>query len=201
MSEQILLVAQLRDSSGTGNSRELRRNKQIPAIVYGGKTPVGIALDEKETLKYYSKGMLNSAIVEIELNNKSKMRAIVREIQLDPLSDLPIHIDFQEIFSGVPVKINVRVKTINAEICPGLKKGGVLNLAVKNIPCMCDPDKLIRKLEIDLKELEIGGALHAHEINMPESLHPINKNNFTILRISGRAEEETASKAPAAGGK
>ena len=197
MTETITFSAEYKDKKGKGAARELRIQHRIPAIVYGGKEEVMLSLLSKDFVKEYSKGNIQSRLVELELGGK-KITVIPREVQTHPVTDAPVHIDFQEVTEGTVIKVAIHVKVLNEEKCPGIKKGGVLNVVQRFISFHCRPDSIPKHLSIDISGLEIGRSLHINDITLPSGIKPIDKSNFVILSISGRAEEKEGASETAA---
>jgi large subunit ribosomal protein L25 len=197
MTEHAVFSAELKNDKGTGAARAVRAQNRIPAIVYGGVTQTMISLPLKEFVKEYNKGNIQSKIFELDLGSK-KITVIPREVQTHPVTDVPEHVDFQEITEDTLIKVAIHVKAINDDKCPGIKKGGVMNIAQRVINFRCRPNSIPKHLEVDVSGLEIGYNVHINDIKLPTGITPIDKTNFVILSISGRAEEkEVAAEASA----
>lgn len=121
---------------------------------------------------------------------KEVLKVIPREVQTDPVTDNPIHVDFQLVNENIPIKVSVRVKVINQDKSPGIKKGGVLNIVKRNIALNCIPRNIPRYLEIDVSGFEIGQNIHINDIKLADGVSPVEHGNFTVLTITGRVEEE-----------
>ena len=186
---ELVLVGEVKKESGTGSSRALRREGKLPAIIYGFNENHMISLVYKDFLKEYLKGNLLSKLMNIELGKKS-LKVIPRDVQIDPLSDDPIHVDFQLIKDSIAIKVAVKVKVINKDKSPGIKRGGILNVVKKHINLNCIPKNIPEYLEIDVSGFEIGKNIHISDIKLPEGVVPVDKDNFTILTIAGRVEEQ-----------
>jgi len=188
MSELILLGEEKR-KQGTGNSRALRRNQRIPGVVYGFNENYTISLAYQDFIREYQKGNLLSKSISLQINSKL-LRVITREIQIDPLSDNPIHVDFQLIKEGSLVRVPARVRIKNVDRSPGIKKGGVLNIVKKYIDFNCTSQNILHHLEIDISGFEIGRNICINDVHLPQGVSPVDKDNFTIVTISGRSEEK-----------
>jgi large subunit ribosomal protein L25 len=187
---ELIFATEERKGSGTGSSRAIRRDGKIPAVVYGFNENYSISIDYKEFLKEYHKSNLLSKLYDMQVGKK-KLKVIPREVQIDPVSDNPIHIDFQLIKEDVPVKISVRVKVINQDKSPGIKRGGVLNIVKRIIRLNCIPKKIPEFLEVDVSGFEIGQNVHISDLKLEDGVVPIAHDNFTIVTIaSGRTEEK-----------
>jgi large subunit ribosomal protein L25 len=190
---KLIFVSEERKKSGTGSARDLRRKGKLPAIIYGAGQNYTVSLIYKELLKEYHKGGLLSRLVNIRLGEKI-LQVIPRDVQIDPISDNPIHADFQLVQDNTPITVNVRVKVVNQDKSPGIKKGGILNLVKKYIRLNCMPKDIPRYLEVDISGFEIGKNVHINNIKLPDGIITVDKNNFTILTIAGRVEEKDDDK-------
>lgn len=197
MAEAIELKAWARARTGTGGARAERREGRIPGIVYGGKdAPQNIALETKELTKQIQKGHFQSNIYMLDMDG-SKIRVIPRDVQVDPIRDNPLHVDFLRLAKDATVDVDVPVHFLNEAASPGLKRGGVLNIVRHDIPVRCPADRIPEFIEIDLTGLEIGDSIHISAVELPEGAVPtITDRDFTVATIAGRtAEEETTEEA------
>jgi large subunit ribosomal protein L25 len=195
------LKATARARAGKGAARQARREGKVPAVIYGdGKAPETIALDYHELWRQVLKGHFTSTVFEIEIEGK-KTRVIPRDLQVDPVKDQPIHVDFMRIGKDGRIRVEVPVRFVNEALSPGLKRGGVLNIVRHDIEITCPYDKIPAYFEVDLAGLEIGRSVHISAITLPEGVSPtIRDRDFTIATIAGavKAEEEEVAAAAAA---
>ena len=188
MSEIIALSAQKREGTGKGVARTLRREGNIPAIIYGGKEPeVCIATNLRDLTREYEKGHFTSKLIDLSVDGKV-IRVIAKSLQIDPVSDKPLHADFLRLVKGAKVRVFVPVRFLNADKSPGLKRGGVLNAVRRDIEFLCEPDAIPHQIAVDLNDLQIGDSVHISHIKLPEGVVPtITDRDFTIATIVGRA--------------
>jgi large subunit ribosomal protein L25 len=193
MAEAIELKAWARQSTGKGGARQVRRDGRLPGIVYGAdEAPQTIALESKAISKQIQTGHFQSTVFMLDVDG-TKTRVIPRDVQLDPVRDFPIHVDFMRLGKDALVSVDVPVHFLNELISPGLKRGGVLNVVRHDIPVRCPADRIPNAFEVDLKGLEIGDSIHISSIAMPEGVTPaITDRDFTIATIVGRTAEEAA---------
>jgi len=195
-SEIIALKATARPRAGKGAARQARREGNIPAVIYGDKqTPEIIALEFNELWKQILRGQFTLSVFDIDIAGKGKVRVIPRDVQLDPVKDFPVHVDFLRIGKDGIIRVAVPVKFINEALSPGLKRGGVLNIVRHEIEVFCPYDRIPAAFEIDLDGVEIGRSIHISSVNLPEGVSPVISNrDFTIATIAGvRKEEEAAA--------
>lgn len=196
MAEAIELKAWARGRTGTGGAREVRREGRVPGIIYGGKDePQNIALETKEISRQIQTGHFQSTIFMIDMEG-TKIRVIPRDVQLDPVRDFPLHVDFMRLAKDAQVSVDVPVHFLNEAASPGLKRGGALNVVRHDIPVRCPADSIPESFEIDLTGLEIGESIHISSVKMPEGVVPtITDRDFTIATIVGQKAEESEEEA------
>ena len=142
MADMIELKATARPRAGKGAARAVRREGKIPAVIYGDKKdPETIAIDENELWKTVTKGKFLSSVFQIDIGGR-KLRVLPRDVQLDPVKDRPVHVDFQRVAADGMIRVKVPVKFINELLSPGLKRGGVLNIVRHELELVCDADKI-----------------------------------------------------------
>ena len=190
------IEVQDREKAGKGASRALRRAGLVPGIVYGdNKEPTNIALDRVMLEKHLHSGGFTSKLFELQLGSR-KQRVLPREIQLHPVTDRPLHVDFLRIAAGAELAIEVAVNFVNEEECEGLKQGGVLNVVRHTVELLCPADAIPEFIEVDLKGYEIGDSVHIGSVKLPDGVTPtITDRDFTIATIAAptvhaEAEEE-----------
>jgi large subunit ribosomal protein L25 len=180
-----------RARSGTGGARAARRQALVPGIIYGnGEPPQTIALYSNELVNLMQRGRFLSTIIDLDLEG-AMTRVIPREVQLDPVNDKLVHVDFQRIGSGARIRVNVPVRFINEGLSPGLKRGGVLNIVRHEIEVTCPADTIPDHFEFNLEGLEIGRSIHISAIKLPEGVTPtIINRDFTVATVAGHKLEE-----------
>jgi large subunit ribosomal protein L25 len=200
MAEAIELKAWARAGTGKGGARGVRREGRIPGILYGGKEePQSIALETKQISKQIQTGHFQSTIFMLDIEG-TKTRVIPRGVQLDPVRDFPIHVDFMRLAKDALVTVDVPVHFLNEAASPGLKRGGVLNIVRHDIPVRCPADAIPDHFDVDLTGLEIGDSIHISAIALPERVTPtVTDRDFTVATIVGRASDEAPGAAAAEG--
>ncbi len=201
MAEVVEIPATARPRAGKGAARAVRRQGKVPAVIYGEKKePETIALDANELWKVVQRGRFLSTVLDINVDGQ-KRRVLPREIQLDPVKDLPIHVDFQRVGASDYVRVVVPVRFINEGASPGLKRGGVLNIVRHEIEVTCPPDRIPEAITVDLTGLEIGRSIHISSVPLGEGVQPTIKRDFTVATIAGKKVEESAGEGEGEGEK
>lgn len=198
MADVAALKAEPRQAGAKGAVRALRRDGRVPAIVYGrARAPVAISIDGKALHREYARGGFFSRLYDLALDG-DKVRVLAREVQLHPVSDAPLHVDFLHLTAETEVTVDVRVAFRNEEASPGLKRGGVLNVVRHTVALQCRADSIPELIEIDLAGLDIGDSVHISAVSLAEAVRPvISDRDFTIATIAAptvmieeEAEEE-----------
>ena len=183
--KEINLEVVNRKKIGKSNSKNLRNDGKVPAIIYGDKKESNyIFLEYLDIMKEMSKTGFFSTVFNLNINKK-KIKVLPREVQTDPLNNKPIHIDFLRVTPESKINISVPIIFINEDESPGLKSGGVLNTVRRDIDLICKIKNIPEKLEANLKDLEIGSVVHMSDIILPEGVLPvIADRDFTIATIA-----------------
>ena len=201
MAENKPLAATVRSGTGKGAARSVRREGRIPGVIYGGGDAAEpIALDYRELNKLIYAGHFLTTIFELDVGGV-KQRVIPRDYQLDPIKDQPLHVDFLRLKPGASLRVQVPVHFINQDICPGIKRGGSLNIVRHTIEMRVPADAIPEAVIADLASLQMNDSVHITAIPLPEGCRPTQRErDFTIATIAPPlvAAEEPAAATPAA---
>lgn len=200
MREVNTIAAEARSRAGKGTARATRLKGRVPGVIYGEKqTPELISVESRELLKEMQKGSFFSRLFTVDIGGKTE-RVLARDVQLDPVTDRPIHVDFQRIGKDSKVRIFIPVHFLEQEKSPGLKKGGVLNIVRHEVEFFVQPDNIPESISISLDGMDIGHSIHISAFELPKGIKAvIQDRDFTVATIAAPTkEEEAAPKAEAA---
>ncbi len=197
MSTVEVLSAQSRSHPGTGPARALRRQNRVPGIIYGdNQDPQMISVDGKTLRKEYESSNFFSKVFTLEIDNK-KQQVIAKDIQLHPVSDEPLHIDFQRVNKDSKIHVSVPITFIHEDKSPALKRGGALNVIIHALEIVCPPHSIPEKLVVDLTGVEMHHSILIERLKLPEgtkAAYPVRDNVLaTIVAPTGTTGEEAAS--------
>ena len=200
MAESVLNV-EVRERTGTGGARATRRQGKVPGVLYGGpRGPVPVAVDANAFRKSLYTGKLLGHLVTLKYGDETQP-VIARDVQFDPVTDVPVHFDLFRVEEHQMIKIAVPVHFRNQEASPGMKRGGALNIARHEVELMVPADEIPEELVADLTGLDIGDSVRISMLNLPKGAHPaIGGRDFVIATITGssaQASEEAAADAAA----
>ncbi len=198
MSQIHTLSAEPKERAGKGAARAARRAGRIPGVIYGAKqAPLMITLDPQEMKRELRGGSFFTTLFDVKVNGASE-RVLARDLQLHPVSDRPLHVDFLRVSTTTVVEVEVPCHFINEEESPGIKRGGVLNIVRHALELSCRADAIPNEIVIDLTGLDIGDSVHISQIHLPEGVKStITDRDFTVASIAApsvvREEEAEAA--------
>jgi len=195
MADVSSMSAEPRQAFGKGAARAARRAGLVPGVIYGtGLDTVSVAIDAKTFLLEYGKGGFFSRLYELELAGE-KMRVLPRDVQLHPVSDNPLHVDFLRLTADSRINVEVVVQFINDEESPGIKRGGVLNVVRHMVELNCRADSIPESITVDLTGLDIGASVHISHIDLPDGVTPtITDRDFTVATVAAPTVVEEEEK-------
>ncbi|MBM95919.1 MAG: 50S ribosomal protein L25/general stress protein Ctc [Oceanospirillaceae bacterium] len=179
------LSAEIREDSGKGASRRLRRANCVPAIIYGGDAePTSITLKANELWKVLEEEAFYSSVVTLEVAGKSES-VVLKDLQRHPAKDLIWHADFLRVNADTKIKAHVPLHFLNEDACVGVKiGGGKISHQLTSLDIICTADHLPEFIEIDLAEVEVGTVIHLSDLKLPEGVES--------QALSHGAEHDTA---------
>jgi len=203
MTKHYTLPATKRDGTGKGVARALRRENKTPAVIYGDKKePVTIALPSKEINLEYRKGHMFTTLCDLDVDGE-KHQVLARDVQLHPVTDNVMHVDFLRVTDRTPLTVSVPVNFVNYEESEAAKEKGVLNVVRHSVDLVCRARNIPDSLDIDMTEFKIGDAVKISNATMPDGATPaITDRDFTIATIAAPrtiVEEETEAEESAEG--
>jgi large subunit ribosomal protein L25 len=191
--ELVELSARPRETRGKGAAKKLRRNKAIPAIVYGRKTdPTSLSLDTAEFEKIIRKQGSSGLFLNLKIDNVEKP-VMLKELQMDVFGKHCLHVDLQAIDMDREITISIPVQAVGTS--KGTKEGGLLQLIRRELNVICKPTDMPAAVTIDVTNMEIGDSFHVEEIDLGENVKIPHEVNFTVLTIvaptaAAKTEEE-----------
>jgi large subunit ribosomal protein L25 len=195
------LKATARPRAGKGAARAERRAGRVPGVIYGeNKPPLTISVDHDELKHRIYAGRFLTTIYDVEVDG-AKHRVIPRDFQLDPVKDLPIHVDFLRLGEGATIRVRIPVHVLNAEQAPGIKRGGTVNIVTHAVEVVVPADDIPESIDVDISDLDINYSRHLSDVTLPSNVRVIGKTDQTLVTIvppSGYAEEIKAAAEAAA---
>lgn len=191
--EEILLEAQPRQDKGRSKTKKLRSGGFIPAVVYGeGKTSQSIQISSHTFLQLLHEKKLDNAIITLKIKEGKKHKnvsCLIKDIQLHPVHENIIHIDFYEVSLTKAIKVNVPVVAKGEPV--GVKQdGGSLEHILWEVEVECLPTDIPKQIQVDVSGLKIGDSIHVKDLPVPPNTKIINDPEATVISVAAPMKEE-----------
>ncbi len=184
------LTAHVRSSTKKGDTKQIRREGKIPAILYSaGKPNQSVTLDGAEfgaVLREMKPGHLGTTIFQLHIDGKER-KAIIKDIQYKLTTYQVSHIDFEELFDDVPVNVKVPIQCTGVADCTGIKLGGFLRQIIRHLKVECLPKVIPAEFLVDVRDLGIKQAKKLSDITMPKGVKPLAKMDEVVVVVSKRS--------------
>ncbi|MCX5619188.1 MULTISPECIES: 50S ribosomal protein L25/general stress protein Ctc [Bombella] len=180
-----------RAKAGKGAARATRREGLVPGVVYGGKKePALVSIDPRIIMKELHRGSWQSRLYQFNIGGE-QVHALIRDIQFHPVSDAPIHIDFLRLVPGQSVHVQVGITFTGEEDAPGIRRGGVLNIARHSVDVEVPVENIPEHFTVDLSKLDINDNVRWDDLQGTEHATPtLHIPNFVIASIAPPTVEE-----------
>ena len=197
----IVLNVEVRERTGTGGARASRNGGMVPGILYGGdQAPVAIAVKSGEFRKALHTGKLLGHLVTLKYGDESQP-VIAKAVQFHPVTDNPTHFDLFRVDEHSMIRISVPVHFRHHDASPGLKRGGTLNVNLHEVELLAPADSIPEEIVVDLTGLEIGAAVRASDLVLPDRVKVTAHHSHEIIAsiaTSSAMSSATGEEEPAA---
>jgi len=193
---QVQLKAQKKTISGAAETRRLKKQGRIPAIVYGRGENLPISLEKASLLQLRRNHFSENMIVNLQVEGANEeIHSVIHEYQIHPLTDEVIHIDFLKISLKEKIRVSVPLKLVGE--APGVKEGGLLDQTMFSIHISCLPLDMPEFLTLDISDLHIAHSLHIGDIKFPAGIEAADALTETVVTCTVIKEEAPAADAEA----
>ncbi len=182
----VALAAQSRTETGKGVARSLRRQALTPAVFYGPEVdPIPLILQAKDLEKLITTGAGENILIDLNIEDgKSTQshRAMIKEIQVDPLKQNILHVDLYAISMDKKISVEVPITLIGTAV--GVSdEGGILQQVSRTLEVSCLPDRIPEAFELEVTDLTIGDSLHVSDLEIPEGIEVLAEDELTIASV------------------
>ncbi|HWJ24052.1 MAG TPA: 50S ribosomal protein L25/general stress protein Ctc [Gemmatimonadaceae bacterium] len=187
------LNATPRTDTGKGVARTLRRNGQVPAVIYGhAREAQPLAVSARELDRLLQNIAAESTVVELSLDGKTS-RTLIREIQRHPFKRMIMHVDFQELVAGETVIVRIPLVIVGTPEAVR-SGGGVLDQTMRELEIEVDPANMPNHIDVDVSELALGHSVHVRDIKVPAGAKVLDDEDASIATVQvSRAGVEAAA--------
>jgi len=184
--EKVILKVETRKDTGKRVAKALRLKGLIPAIVYkGGKEATNLQLIRKDLESVLHTGAGENVIITLEISGDTKSKTktvLIKEMQRDPIKNLILHVDFNEISLTDTLKVNVPL-SVHGEAAGVVKDGGILEHIMWELHVECLPTNIPAKIEVDVSALNIGDSIFVKNIKLPEGVKVLNDPELIAIIV------------------
>jgi len=194
------LTVMAREGVGKSVARRLRRSGKTPGILYGGPSPVNIAVDPREVFRIIHGHEGSTQLLRVTFaGSKDSRMVILRDLQLDPVSEDLVHVDLQEVNMDKPIQVTVALHHVGEPI--GVRDTqGILEMVLREIQVSCLPANIPEDIKADVSNLAIGDVLTVGELVVPEGVRVLTDKAQAVATVAPPAAEEVAAPVVAAAG-
>jgi len=161
----------------------------VPGVLYGGdRGPVPIAVDINAFRKSLYTGKLLGHLVTLKYGEETQP-VIARDVQFHPVTDVPMHFDLYRVDEHQAIKISIPVHFKNQETCPGLKRGGTLNIAFHEVEIQVEADHIPEEIVVDLAGLNIGDTVHISDLKLPKGAKATGAGSVVVATVAGTSAQ------------
>ncbi|MDV2479110.1 MAG: 50S ribosomal protein L25 [bacterium] len=189
--DKLEISCSVREATGKGVARKLRRGGKIPGILYGGDRVVPLVLDPKEIQRVLSSQAGENAIVQLKISGETSQdrKVILRELQFDTIRSHLLHVDLYQIAMDEELEVHVPVELVG--VPAGVDEGGVLTQQLYDLHVKCLPDQIPDRLSLDVSDLEIGDGLRVSDLSVPGGVTILDDLDAPVVAVAApRVEVE-----------
>jgi len=197
MAQTSALNATLRTDRGKGAARSLRRAGRIPAVIYGrGRSPEGLALDGTDFERMLTKTRAATTLLDVHVADREPVKALIREIQRDPVRAAVIHVDLYEVHADEAISLEVPLRFTGT--ADGVRNGGgVFEVISHTIEIEVLPANIPEQIEVDVTNLAVGQSLHVGDIAFGAGKLLTDKGVTICTVVAPKVEEAAPTEAGA----
>lgn len=193
------LSAKLRNEVRTNAVKKLRANGQVPAVLYGhGEQTRNLTLQALELERLFAQIHRESTIINLRIEGEGEVKALVREVQSDPVRPVYLHVDFYQVHSDEVVTVAVPIVLDGTPA--GVRTGGLLQRVLDELEIRVMPDQIPDEIHADVSGLEINESLHVSDLALPEGVTALVDADRTVCSVLPPTVQATEA-GPAAGTK
>ena len=189
-----------REGVGKSVARRLRRSGKTPGILYGGPTPINIAVDPREVFRIIHGHEGSTQLLRVTFaGSKDSRMVILRDLQLDPVSENLVHVDLQEVNMDKPIQVTVALRHVGEPV--GVRDTqGILEMVLREVQVSCLPANIPEDIKADVSNLAIGDVLTVADLAVPEGVRVLTDRAQAVATVAPPAVEEVAATVAAVAG-
>lgn len=190
---EVTLQGITRELKTKGYLTELRKKGYVPAVYYAhGEENLYVAVPEKKLKSVVFSP--ETYLINLEIEGVGKKTCILKEFQLDPVTDQILHVDFHGLKAGERINVEVAIHLVGVPV--GVREGGIIQHSLHKIELECLPDQIPDKIDVDVSNLKIGDSIHVKDLQIPNARVVTNPESTIITIVPPALHRETEAAAP-----
>lgn len=178
------IEAEVREARGKEKNKKIRRAGRLPAIAYGKGEPTALTVDDHDFGVLLQRIGGEKVLVDLNYDGKSE-KVFLRDVQRDPVKDLPIHVDFFRVDMDHEMQTEIQVVQHGTPI--GLKEGGILEHGVRTVSVKAKPQDIPPHLEVDVSHLKVNESVHISDLPAIPGLEILTAGDTTLFAVVPKA--------------
>ena len=189
-----------REGVGKSVARRLRRSGKTPGILYGGPSPLNIAVDPREVFRIIHGHEGSTQLLRVTFAGSEDSRMVIlRDMQFDPVSEDLVHVDLQEVNMDKPIQVTVALHHVGEAV--GVRDTqGILEMVLREVQVSCLPANIPEDIKVDVSNLAIGDVVTVGELAVPEGVRVLTDRARAVATVAPPAAEEIAAPVAAVAG-
>ena len=192
--DMVRVTAHRRQTTGKSAARQIRREGRLPAVIYGKGDSTALTIEADTLTEIWHSAGGSNAVLDMSLlgDQEEQCHAILREVQINPVTREPLHVDFYRVDPNEPIRVSVVVDTVN-ELSEELKMSNTsAALVLREVDVECLPGNIPESIHVDLAALTGGHALHAGDLDLPEGVTLVTDADTAVVTLQTvRAASDT----------
>jgi len=197
--DQIVIESSVREATGKGSNRALRRSGKIPAVLYGHKNEsVSLVVDPKEIFKILHSDSGENTIFGLNVPGRERLNCLIKEYQLEPVSHILLHADFYEVAMDETLEVKVPLETQGESY--GVKsEGGLMDIVHRELHVECLPGDIPESIVVDVTNLKIGDLIRVRDLVVSDKIKILDEPETVVVAIEHPRAEEVVAAVPVEG--
>ena len=193
MAEKVTVKAEVREGRGKEDSKKMRREGRIPAIVYGaGMDAVAVTVQLSELASILRSDTGGNTLFALDIAGEGLSDVIFQDRQIDPLKGRLIHADLRRFAAGEKIEVTVAIH-ITGQAAGLTEEGAVMVQQLREIKVLCEPKNIPETINVDVTELGLGDAIHVKDLPVGEGIEVHEDPETIVVSIAFVAEQNLES--------
>lgn len=186
---EMVVEAESREAGSSNEARRLRRERRLPAVVYGGnKDSNPISLNPREIISILKSDSGQNTIFKLKMGGGSPENVMIFDVQIDPITHHLVHADLVRIAMDVMIEVSVPIVLVGEAVGVTVE-GGVVDHSLRELVVSCLPGNIPENIEVDVSELELHNSIKVEEIRVPPDVTIVTELDRSVASVVAAVSE------------